>query len=139
MQINEKYLIEQAIEARSHAYTPYSHFQVGAALLTKQGKVYKGCNMENAAYTPSNCAERTAIFKAVSEGEREFAAIAIVGSMEGESNTLPTGPCGVCRQVMAEFCSLDMPVIIAKSPADYITMTLGELLPLSFGPANLHK
>ena len=139
MQINEKYLIEQAIEARSHAYTPYSHFQVGAALLTKQGKAYKGCNIENAAYTPSNCAERTAIFKAVSEGEREFAAIAIVGSMEGESNTLPTGPCGVCRQVMAEFCSLDMPVIIAKSPADYITMTLGELLPLSFGPANLHK
>lgn len=139
MQINEKYLIEQAIEARSHAYTPYSHFQVGAALLTKQGKVYKGCNIENAAYTPSNCAERTAIFKAVSEGEREFAAIAIVGSMEGESNTMPTGPCGVCRQVMAEFCSLDMPVIIAKSPADYITMTLGELLPLSFGPANLHK
>ena len=139
MQINEKYLIEQAIEARSHAYTPYSHFQVGAALLTKQGKVYKGCNIENAAYTPSNCAERTAIFIAVSEGEREFAAIAIVGSMEGESNTLPTGPCGVCRQVMAEFCSLDMPVIIAKSPADYITMTLGELLPLSFGPANLHK
>ena len=139
MKINEKYRIEQAIEARSHAYTPYSHFQVGAALLTKQGKVYKGCNIENAAYTPSNCAERTAIFKAVSEGEREFAAIAIVGSMEGESNTLPTGPCGVCRQVMAEFCSLDMPVIIAKSPADYITMTLGELLPLSFGPANLHK
>lgn len=139
MKINEKYLIEQAIEAHSHAYTPYSHFQVGAALLTKQGKVYKGCNIENAAYTPSNCAERTAIFKAVSEGEREFAAIAIVGSMEGESNTLPTGPCGVCRQVMAEFCSLDMPVIIAKSPADYITMTLGELLPLSFGPANLHK
>ena len=139
MQINEKYLIEQAIEARSFAYTPYSHFQVGAALLTKQGKVYKGCNIENAAYTPSNCAERTAIFKAVSEGEREFAAIAIVGSMEGESNTLPTGPCGVCRQVMAEFCSLDMPVIIAKSPADYITMTLGELLPLSFSPANLHK
>lgn len=139
MQINEKYLIEQAIEARSLAYVPYSHFQVGAALLTKQGKVYKGCNIENAAYTPSNCAERTAIFKAVSEGEREFAAIAIVGSMEGESNTLPTGPCGVCRQVMAEFCSLDMPVIIAKSPEDYITMTLGELLPLSFGPANLHK
>ena len=139
MQINEKYLIEQAIEARSHAYTPYSHFQVGAALLTKQGKVYKGCNIENAAYTPSNCAERTAIFKAVSEGERDFAAIAIVGSMEGESNTLPTCPCGVCRQVMAEFCSLDMPVIIAKSPADYITMTLGELMPLSFGPANLHK
>lgn len=139
MEFDEKQLIEQAIEARKMAYTPYSHFKVGAALLTKSGKVYKGCNIENAGYTPSNCAERTAIFKAVSEGEREFAAIAIVGSMEGETNTLPTGPCGVCRQVMVEFCSLDMPVIIAKSPADYITMKLGELLPLSFGPANLHK
>ncbi len=139
MQIDTKHLIEQAIDARSRAYTPYSHFKVGAALLTKGGKIYKGCNIENAAYTPSNCAERTAIFKAVSEGEREFAAIAIVGSMEGETNTLPTGPCGVCRQVMAEFCSLDMPVIIAKTPEDYMQMTLGELLPLSFGPANLHK
>ena len=132
-------LVREALEAMHFAYVPYSGFTVGAALLTKSGKVYRGCNIENAAYGPSNCAERTAIFKAVSEGEREFAAIAIVGSMEGESNTLPTGPCGVCRQVMAEFCSLDMPVIIAKSPADYITMTLGELLPLSFGPANLHK
>ena len=132
-------LVREALEAIHFAYVPYSGFTVGAALLTKSGKVYRGCNIENAAYGPSNCAERTAIFKAVSEGEREFAAIAIVGSMEGESNTLPTGPCGVCRQVMAEFCSLDMPVIIAKSPADYITMTLGELLPLSFGPANLHK
>lgn len=139
MQINVKHLIEQAIDARTRAYTPYSHFKVGAALLTKDGKIFKGCNIENAAYTPSNCAERTAIFKAVSEGEREFAAIAIVGSMEGETNTLPTGPCGVCRQVMAEFCSLDMPVIIAKTPEDYVQMTLGELLPLSFGPANLHK
>lgn len=139
MQINVKHLIEQAIDARTRAYTPYSHFKVGAALLTKDGKIYQGCNIENAAYTPSNCAERTAIFKAVSEGEREFAAIAIVGSMEGETNTLPTGPCGVCRQVMAEFCSLDMPVIIARTPEDYEQMTLGELLPLSFGPANLHK
>lgn len=139
MEIDKKQLIEKALEARSRAYTPYSHFKVGAALLAKSGKIYLGCNIENAAYTPSNCAERTAIFKAVSEGEREFAAIAIVGSMEGESNTLPTGPCGVCRQVMAEFCSLDMPVIIAKTPDDFITMTLGELLPLSFGPANLHK
>ena len=139
MQIHVKHLIEQAIDARTRAYTPYSHFKVGAALLTKDGKIYQGCNIENAAYTPSNCAERTAIFKAVSEGEREFAAIAIVGSMEGETNTLPTGPCGVCRQVMAEFCSLDMPVIIARTPGDYVQMTLGELLPLSFGPANLHK
>lgn len=139
MEIDKKQLIEKALEARSRAYTPYSHFKVGAALLAKSGKIYLGCNIENAAYTPSNCAERTAIFKAVSEGEREFAAIAIVGSMEGESNTLPTGPCGVCRQVMAEFCSLDMPVIIAKTPDEFITMTLGELLPLSFGPANLHK
>ena len=132
-------LIREAFAAQKFAYVPYSHFHVGAALRGKNGQVFRGCNIENASYTPTNCAERTAIFKAVSEGEREFAAIAIVGSMEGESNTLPTGPCGVCRQVMAEFCSLDMPVIIAKSPADYITMTLGELLPLSFGPANLHK
>ena len=137
--MTEKQLCDMAIAMLDRAYVPYSHFPVGAALLCSDGTVFTGCNIENAAYTPTICAERTAIFKAVSEGEREFAAIAIVGSMEGESNTLPTGPCGVCRQVMAEFCSLDMPVIIAKSPADYITMTLGELLPLSFGPANLHK
>ena len=139
MQIDEKYLIEQAIEARSHAYTPYSHFQVGAALLTKQGKVYKGCNIENAAYTPSNCAERTAIFKAVSEGEREFAAIAIVGSRQGEVNTLVTGPCGVCRQALYEFGGDALTVIMAKTEDDYIVTTLVALLPYGFGPANLEK
>ena len=128
-----------ALKARKNAYAPYSHFAVGAALLTKNGKVYTGCNIENAAFSPTSCGERTAFFKAVSEGEREFLAIAVAGGRTGEKPENPCPPCGVCRQVMAEFCSLDMPVIIAKSPADYITMTLGELLPLSFGPANLHK
>ena len=96
--MDKKALIEQAIAARENAYTPYSHFKVGAALLGRSGRVYTGCNVENAGYTPTNCAERTALFKAVSEGEREFEAIAIVGSMEGEKNELVTGPCGVCRQ-----------------------------------------
>ena len=92
-------LIKAAMEAKEHAYAPYSHFRVGAALLTKSGKVYQGCNIENAGYSPTNCAERTAFFKAVYEGEREFAAIAING--DGDDYLYP---CGVCRQVMAEFC-----------------------------------
>ena len=95
-------LIAQALTARTFSYSPYSHFQVGAALLTKDGKIYSGCNIENAAYGPSNCAERTAIFKAVSEGQLEFAAIAITGGKEGEHDY--AAPCGVCRQVMMEFC-----------------------------------
>lgn len=135
--MNPKELLALAAKARENSYAPYSGFRVGAALLAASSKVYLGCNIENAAYTPTNCAERTAFFKAISEGEREFVSIAVVGGKNGISE--PAYPCGVCRQVMAEFCSLDMPVIIAKSPADYITMTLGELLPLSFGPANLHK
>lgn len=135
--MNPKELLALAAKARERSYSPYSGFRVGAALLAASGKVYLGCNIENAAYTPTNCAERTAFFKAISEGEREFVSIAVVGGKNGISE--PAYPCGVCRQVMAEFCSLDMPVIIAKSPADYFTMTLGELLPLSFGPANLHK
>lgn len=138
MKIDEKALICAAISARERAYAPYSRFKVGAALLTEKGQVYTGCNIENAGYTPTVCAERTAIFKAVSEGARRFAAIAIVGSMEGEMNKLPTAPCGVCRQVMAEFCQMDMPVIMAQTSGEFITMRLGELLPLSFGPANLH-
>ena len=96
-------LIRAAFEGQKFAYVPYSRFHVGAALLGKNGTVYKGCNIENAGYTPTNCAERTALFKAVSEGEREFAAIAIVGSKVGEKNTLVTGPCGVCRQALSEF------------------------------------
>ena len=125
-----KELINKAIEARRFSYSPYSGFQVGAALLCKDGTVYTGCNVENAAYGPSNCAERTAIFKAVSEGKREFEKIAIVGGMEGES-VAPT-PCGVCRQVMSEFCDPSFEIIMAKNEEDYETATLGELLPRSF-------
>ena len=97
-------LVNRALEARTFAYAPYSHFQVGAALLTKEGQIFTGCNIENAAYSPTNCAERTAVFKAVSEGVRAFAAIAIVGGMEGREPTDLTAPCGVCRQVFMEFC-----------------------------------
>ena len=106
-----KELIKQAIEAMESAYTPYSHFKVGAALHTPEGKIYKGCNIENASYTPTNCAERTAFFKAVSEGEREFDAICIVGGKNGIL-TEYTAPCGVCRQVMMEFCSPESCLII---------------------------
>lgn len=130
-------LIRQAFQARTFAYTPYSHFRVGAALLARNGKVYTGCNIENAGYTPTNCAERTALFKAVSEGEHHFTAIAIVGSMEGEVNRLVTGPCGVCRQALYEFTGPDLTVIMARTEEDYIVTTLGALLPYGFGPANL--
>lgn len=130
-------LIEEAIEARKMAYTPYSGFQVGAALLTKGGNVYRGCNIENASYTPTNCAERTAFFKAVSEGEREFEAIAIVGSKEGEITDYAY-PCGVCRQVMMEFCDgKNFQVIVAKSTTEYMQAPLEEILPWGFGPGNL--
>ena len=132
-------LIRDAFAAKKFAYTPYSHFNVGAALLTKSGKVYTGCNIENAGYTATNCAERTALFKAVSEGERTFEAIAIVGSLQGQTNTLVTGPCGVCRQALYEFGGPGLTVIMAKSADDYIVTTLGELLPYGFGPANLEK
>ena len=135
--IDREELIQLAFEAREKAYTPYSHFKVGAALLAKSGKIYTGCNIENAGYTPTNCAERTALFKAVSEGERQFDAIAIVGSMEGKTNEIVTGPCGVCRQALYEFGGDDLLVIMAKSKEDYIERTLGELLPFGFGPANL--
>lgn len=135
--IDREELIRLAFAAREKAYTPYSHFKVGAALLAKSGKIYTGCNIENAGYTPTNCAERTALFKAVSEGERQFDAIAIVGSMEGKTNEIVTGPCGVCRQALYEFGGDDLLVIMAKSKEDYIERTLGELLPFGFGPANL--
>ncbi len=137
MDVNVTKLIEAAFEARENAYTPYSHFRVGAALLAKNGQVFKGCNIENAAYSVTNCAERTALFKAVSEGVREFEAIAIVGSMEGQVNELISAPCGVCRQALFEFCGNDLRVILAKSTTDYLDTTLGELLPYGFGPANL--
>lgn len=137
--LNRKELISKAIEAREKAYAPYSHFKVGAALLTADGKIYTGCNIENAGYTPTNCAERTALFKAVSEGERKFTAIAIVGSMEGETNRLVTGPCGVCRQALYEFGGDALIVIMAKSVDDYVERTLGEIFPFGFGPANLNE
>ena len=131
----DKELLELAIEARKKSYSPYSNFRVGAALLTKSGKVYGGCNIENAAYTPTNCAERTAIFKAVSEGEREFSAIAIVGG-KGEEPADFCAPCGVCRQVLAEFCDLDFRIVLG-TPENIRVYTLAELLPLSFGKADL--
>ena len=129
--MDNKELIRMALEAREQAYVPYSKYMVGAALLTKEGRVYKGCNFENAAYTPTNCAERTAFFKAVSEGKREFVRIAIVGGKKGE--TVAPAPCGVCLQVMAEFCKADeFQIIMAKDTQDYTEAYLGELLPNNF-------
>ena len=132
----ERYM-QMAQQAKLRAYAPYSHFRVGAVAVDAQGHAYPGCNIENAAYSCCMCAERTALFKAVSEGEREFTAIAIVGSKVGEKNTLVTGPCGVCRQALFEFGGPSLTVIMAKSEDDYIVTTLGELLPYGFGPANL--
>ena len=130
-------LIDQAVDGITHAYTPYSGFRVGAALLTENGKIYTGCNIENAAYTPTNCAERTAFFKAVSEGERHFTAICIVGGKDGKLTDY-TSPCGVCRQVMMEFCEPEkFKIILAVSRDDYRIYTLKELLPEGFGPARL--
>lgn len=130
-------MIQLAIEQLQFSYTPYSGFKVGAALLTKSGKFYTGCNIENAAYTPTNCAERTAFFKAVSEGEREFTAICVVGGKDGVL-TEYAAPCGVCRQVMMEFCNPQRFLIILATGTDhYDVYTLKELLPQGFGPANL--
>jgi cytidine deaminase len=127
-----EHMLDLAYEGMARAYTPYSHFQVGACLKGANGKYYLGCNIESASYTPTNCAERTAVFKAVSEGEREFESIVIVCS--GKS---PAAPCGVCRQVLREFCKDDMPVVFADKDRNVIESTLGELLPHSFGPEDL--
>ena len=130
-------LIETAIEQLKFSYTPYSNFKVGAALLAKDGKIYTGCNIENAAYTPTNCAERTAFFKAISEGTKEFDAICIVGGKNGKL-TEYTAPCGVCRQVMMEFCNpKTFQIILAVDKERYEIYTLEELMPLGFGPLNL--
>ena len=135
--ISHKELIREAMEASKMAYTPYSDFKVGAALLTKEGKIYRGCNIESASYTPTNCAERTAFFKAVSEGEREFEAIAIVGGRKNEIEDYAY-PCGVCRQVMMEFCDpKTFQVIVAITENTYIQKSLEEMLPMGFGPFNL--
>lgn len=136
--MNDQELVARALHARKHAYTPYSHWAVGAALLTENGTVYEGCNIENAAYTPTNCAERTAFFKAVSEGERAFAAIAIVGGYENTEPEQVCAPCGVCRQVMMEFCDPKrFRVILGTKDGVAQVYTLEELLPCGFGPENL--
>ena len=126
-------LAEAALAAREKAYAPYSHYAVGAALLTKGGSVHIGCNVENASYGATNCAERTAFFKAVSEGERDFAAIAIAGGMSGQDPEDYAYPCGVCRQVMKEFCADDFQIIVVKSTEDYQIYRLEALLPYGFG------
>ena len=130
-------LVKLALEARERAYTPYSHFAVGAALLTKEGKVYQGCNIENASYSPTNCAERTAFFKAIYEGEREFSAIAVVGGPEGKPAAQLCTPCGVCRQVMREFCDLEFVIYLGAGDGTYIEQKLSDLLPMSFSPKDL--
>ena len=136
-QVMVEKLIDTAIKQLKFSYTPYSNFKVGAALLTKSGKIYTGCNIENASYTPTNCAERTAFFKAVSEGVRDFQAICIVGGKDGKL-TEYTAPCGVCRQVMMEFCNpKTFLIILAVDKERYEIYTLEELMPLGFGPLNL--
>ena len=140
--VTDRQLVLEAIEARKQSYSPYSNYMVGAALLTKDGKVYRGCNIESAAYSPTNCAERTAFFKAVSEGERQFEAIAVIGAHR-DAKPEDYGyfyPCGVCRQVMMEFCNPEeFQIILATSKDQYEIFTLKELLPLGFGPDNLNK
>lgn len=134
--MNNKELVKAAFDAMQKAYAPYSCYKVGAALLSKSGAVYSGCNVENAAYGPTNCAERTAFFKAVSEGEREFTKIAIVGGKDGVVTDLFM-PCGVCRQVMAEFCDGDFEIIVARSTDDFSVFMLSELLPFGFSKSNI--
>ncbi len=130
-------LVEMAKDARSKAYVPYSGFAVGAALLCRDGTVYQGCNIENAAFGPTICAERVAVFKAVYDGHRDFEAIAVAGVRVGEELTGLFPPCGVCRQVLREFCGLDFKLYLAKENGEYIPTTLGELLPYSFSGADM--
>ncbi|MCI6430867.1 MAG: cytidine deaminase [Lachnospiraceae bacterium] len=142
--MDEQTLLEMAYQARKYAYTPYSHFQVGAALLTKSGKVYTGCNIENASFGATNCAERTAFFKAVSEGEKSFSMIAVVGGKEGEPNRERSGqpcpPCGICRQVMMEFCNpQEFRILLEDGEGGWKSCTLNEILPLGFGPDHLEE
>ena len=131
-------LIKEALHAREFSYAPYSGYCVGAALLTQEGEIYTGCNIENAAYSPTNCAERTAFFKAVSEGRKHFIAIAVAGGPNGKTITQYAYPCGVCRQVMMEFCDpKEFEVISAKSENEYDIRPLEAYLPYGFGPANI--
>lgn len=137
--MDKKELVKEALAAREFAYTPYSKFNVGAALLCKNGRVFRGCNIESASYTPTNCAERTAFFKAVSEGEREFSAIAIVGGPAGAPPADFCYPCGVCRQVIAEFCGRNFKVYIAKSESEIREYSLDEIIPFAFTQEDLCK
>ncbi len=132
---DDKTLMQAAQRARENSYSPYSHFRVGAALLTKSGKIYTGCNIENAAFSATVCAERTAFFKAVSEGERDFEALAIVGGKEGETADF-CAPCGVCRQVIAEFCPENFRILLGNGEK-FQAYTLETLLPFSFTKTNL--
>ena len=136
MKISDKELVKLADEARGRSYCPYSSYSVGAALLTKDGKVYTGANIENASFTPTVCAERVALFTAVHAGEREFEAIAIVGGKIGQEASAPATPCGVCRQVLSEFASPSLKVLVGAGDK-ILTFTLGELLPNSFGKESL--
>lgn len=137
--MDKKELIKLALSAREKAYAPYSHYAVGAAVVGDSGRVYTGCNIENASYPAGICGERTAIFKAISEGERKITMIALVAAEETKTAPLPEypSPCGICRQVMAEFCEQDTPVLLAKSEDDYNEYKLCELLPLSFTAKDL--
>jgi cytidine deaminase len=131
--LNTEKLIEESKKAREKAYVPYSNFQVGAALLTTDGKVYHGCNIENAAYSMCNCAERTALFKAYSEGDRDFKMLAVVADTDR-----PCSPCGACRQVISELCPKDMKVVLTNLKGDILEVTVAELLPGAFSPEDLH-
>jgi len=132
MTIDKNTLLEQSKIAREKAYVPYSKFKVGAALLGEDGKIYHGCNIENSGYSMTNCAERTAFFKAISDGVRKFKAIAVVADTDG-----PCSPCGACRQVMSEFCAPDMPVYLTNLKGDVQETTVGELIPFAFSPEDL--
>lgn len=136
--MSNKELVKAAFDAMQKAYAPYSSYKVGAALLSKSGAVYTGCNIENASYSPTNCAERTAFFKAVSEGERNFSKIAIVGGKDGIVTDYFM-PCGVCRQVMAEFCDDNFKIIVACNEDYFRVFTLSELLPFGFSKNNIAK
>ena len=133
-------LLQEAKKARERSYSPYSNFKVGAALLTQSGKIYHGCNIENAAYSPTNCAERTAFFRAVFEGEREFEKIAVVGALGDREPDEICAPCGVCRQVMMEFCDPEtFTVVLANGKDAPLEIPLKDLVPYGFGGKNLEK
>lgn len=138
MNLDLSALARAALQAREHSYSPYSHFAVGAALMAQDGTVYTGCNIENASYSVSNCAERSALFAAVSSGARKFRAIAIAGGPDTETEPLPMcSPCGMCRQALFEFGGHELAVVFVQDENVYSVYTLGQLMPMGFGPASL--